>query len=99
MPRASKRAAKAAPGFQAISPAQVEFAYDEGAPMIYTDGVRMLASAYGITLILTQLELGPTQQARARHVGTLSMSREHAKVVVRVLAEQIAHHESTLEGQ
>ncbi len=82
--RASKKDIQGAIQSQ-IPTDQLPFVYDENAPRIYTDGVRMMASPFGVTLTLSQVEIGPEGQPRARHVGTLYMSNEHADALIEAL--------------
>ena len=83
--RATKKGSTQSAIESEISPEQIPFAYDEHAPRIYADGVRLLGSKFGVALVLTQLELGPSLEARARHVGTLHMSPEHADALIDAL--------------
>lgn len=64
---------------------QLPFYYDEAAPRIFTDGIRLVGTPFGVVLVLSQVELGPDAAPRARHVGTVYMSGSHADALLNSL--------------
>lgn len=72
---------------------ELPFEYDPEAPTIFTDSIRIAMSLYGVACVMTQVELGPGMKPRARHVGTVHLSPQHAKALATALAERVAEYE------
>jgi hypothetical protein len=85
MPKRAPKKATAATAPQQLQMTELPFTYNENAPEIYTDGVRMLATQFSVVLVLQQMELGPDGQPRAKHVGTIHMSPQHADALLGAL--------------
>lgn len=56
-------------------------------PILYTDSVFITSNEYGVVLNVAQ-SVGPTNQQEV--VARIGMSRDHAKVLLKVLGEHLA---------
>lgn len=66
---------------------QINMSVDK-TPVLYTDGVYLTTGQYGVVFDFAQ-NMGPTNQQTI--VSRIGMSKEHAKALLRVLAEKLSN--------
>jgi hypothetical protein len=73
---------------------------DEKVPDLYTDGVQITVSPFGITLSFAMQPAGQSgQMAAPIRVCNLRMSLEHAKALSMILRRQLKNYEVNLGGE